>query len=137
MGLYASPLHQGSFYLSTQSANQFPYCQHLYAVTLNVGNEKIQTTGRIQLTLQGSNQNSFSLLFDEQANMLLKANTVHTRVLSLDGSLPNVESVSISLKSTLSQMDQPIRQVVVFDIERQKSVTLCPTSDHHLKFELC
>ncbi|CAF4479934.1 unnamed protein product [Rotaria socialis] len=72
-----------------------------------------------------------------QIIMLLKSNSVYTRILSFNGSLQNVEPVSITVKTIPNQMYQPIRQVIIFDIERHKSVTLCPTSEHHLRFELC
>lgn len=81
MGLHASPAAQGTFYLSTQDADQLPYCrtftrryfslgkplilEHLYSVTLNIGNEKVQTIGHLQATFHGSGQHSYSHVFDE------------------------------------------------------------------------
>ena len=111
--------------------------EHPYSITLNIGNEKVQTIGHLQLTMHGSDHRSSSLVFDEwvvlysvylsrcpcncrDKNLLLRANSTVTRVLPMNESMVNITSISISLKSASGGDRQLIRQVVLFDIEQQK-----------------
>jgi hypothetical protein len=64
MGFWASSRRDvGSLYLKTQAADEYPYCQHHYQITLNSNNlsKQIQTRGKVLIRINGELSSSLFL----------------------------------------------------------------------------
>lgn len=101
MGYWASKTNElGFLFLNTQAVDKYPYCHFHYLVTLNSKNTaaQTQTRGQINLSLEGSTDNSSTILFDD-GSFTMRPGSVESRLVTSNKNLGR-DIVGVSLQFT-------------------------------------
>jgi hypothetical protein len=151
MGFWATPeLDLGSLYLKTQDANEYPFCQHHYSITLNsnsLPNQK-QTRGQLFIQLEGEFAKSPEIQISN-SEYTLKPGTSDLKLVEVGQLLGSIKSATIKftktttlLSSWLYQNQWSFKNIEVFNGDNQYNVRLCSAteyvqSDGSLQFAPC
>ncbi len=140
MGYWASAKRDvGSLYLKTQDANEYPYCQHHYLVTLNSNSlpKQTQTLGKFSIELEGELRKS-PVIQIENSDKTIKAGLSYDYLVETTYHLGDtIKSAQIKftkttslLSSWLYQNEWSFKSIEIKYGDSQLYIKLCPKTDH-------
>ncbi len=140
MGYWATPKRDvGSLYLKTQDADQYPYCQHHYLITLNSNSlpKQAQTCGKFTIELEGELGKS-SVIQIENGDKTLKAGSSDAYLVEvsnhLGGSIKKAwikfTKTTTLLSSWLYDNQWSFKSIVVTSGDDQIYTRLCSSTEY-------
>ena len=145
MGFHSSPLNDlGDLFLTTHSADSFPYCHFPYLLTLtltsaNLSTNSKKTTGRFFVILKGSLNISKTFVIVDDNKTIFKEVLVIKRLIKNLQNLGNIKSIVVNINRALSTSPSKddvdilkFEQLNLVDGNSQNSIDFCTNSTNFI-----